>query len=231
MNPPIECAIVDGVACVVMNDGKVNALTFDMLDALTHAVGRAREAGAMLVIRSGSAKAFSAGFDMRVLGSGNLDAARRMLTAGARLLIDLLSHPYPVIAICAGHAYPMGAFLLLASDIRIGVDGEYRVGINEVAIGIPVPNFALALAKSRVPANQLARVTTLGQMLTPAEACEAGFLDQLVAPSDVELTVERWKKELKSINHAAHASTKRRLRAELIAEIERSIEGEILPQY
>ena len=125
----------------------------------------------------------------------------------------------------------VGAFLLLASDIRIGVDGEYRVGLNEVAIGIPVPDFALALAKSRVPANQLARVTTLGQMLTPAEACEAGFLDQLVAPSDVELTVERWKKELKSINHAAHASTKRRLRAELIAEIERSIEGEILPQY
>lgn len=231
MNSPIEFAIADGVASVVMNDGKVNVMTFDMMDALAGAVAKARGAGAMLVIRSGSAKAFSAGFDMKALGSGDVDAARRMLTAGARLLIDLLGHPHPVIAICEGHAYPMGAFLLLASDIRIGAMGDYRIGLNEVSIGIPVPDFALALAQSRVPANYLSHVTTLGRMLTPAEALAAGFLDQLVEPVAMAEAVERTVGELRSINQAAHASTKRRLRAELIADIGRAIDGEILPQF
>ncbi len=231
MISPIEFRIADGVASVVMNDGKVNAMTFDMLDALTDAVGRAREAGATVVIRSGSAKAFSAGFDMRVLGAGDLDAARRMLKAGAQLILDLLGHPHPVIAICEGHAYPMGAFLLLASDIRIGATGEYRIGLNEVAIGIPVPDFALALVKSRVPANRLTSVTSLGRMLTPAESLATGFLDQLVDPTEVEVTVNAQLASLSAINRAAHASTKRRLRAETIAAIEASISDEILPVF
>lgn len=229
MISPIECTIADGVASVTMNDGKVNAMTFDMLDALADAAKRAREAGAMLVIRSGSAKAFSAGFDMRVLGSGDLDAARRMLRAGAQLIVDLLGHPHPVIAICEGHAYPMGAFLLLASDIRIGAVGDYRIGLNEVSIGIPVPDFALALAQSRVPASHLARVTTLGRMLTPAEALAAGFLDQLVQTPDIESSVKVQLADLSDINFAAHASTKKRLRANTIAAIEAAIAGEILP--
>lgn len=231
MISPIECAIAGGVATVVMNDGKVNVMTFEMLEALDNAVRRARKAEAILVIRSGARRAFSAGFDVKVLASGDADAARRMLNAGARILVNLLGHPHPVVSICEGHAYPMGAFLLLASDYRIGANSDYRVGLNEVTIGIPVPDFALSLVKSRVPANYLTRVTALGRMLTPAEALNAGFLDQVVAPIDIAAIVEALTNELRGINHAAHASTKRRLRADVIAEIEQSLSGEILPKF
>jgi enoyl-CoA hydratase len=66
-----------------------------------------------------------------------------MVRLGAELAVRVLGFPYPVVTACPGHAYPMGAFLLLASDIRIGADGPYRIGLNEVAIGIPVPTFGL----------------------------------------------------------------------------------------
>lgn len=231
MAPQVKCAIADGVASLVMNDGKVNVMTFGMLAATTEAVERARDEGAMLVIRSGAAKAFSAGFDVKTLSSGDTGAARRMLIAGARLLVQLLDYPHPVIAVCEGHAYPMGAFLLLASDIRLGAHGDYRIGLNEVAIGIPVPDFALALVRSRVPANLLVRVATLGRMLSPAEAVEAGFLDRLADASEIDATLEAVIEELRGVNQAAHASTKRRLRAETVALIEQAIAGEILPQF
>ena len=219
-----------GVASVVMNDGKVNVMTFDMLYALSDAVTRARAESVMLVIRSDAPRAFSAGFDVKVLASCDMDAARRLLTAGARLLLQLLDHPHPVITVCEGHAYPMGAFMLLASDVRIGALGDYRVGLNEVAIGIPVPDFALALVRSRVPTNHIMRVASLGRMLSPAEAREAGFLDQLMDASEIEAGIEATIAELRSLNQAAFASTKRRLRAETIRLIEEEIAGEILPQ-
>ena len=229
MRPAVECSIEDGVASVVINDGKVNVMTFEMLDALSGAIARARDADAMVILRSGSAKAFSAGFDVKALASGDADAARRMLKAGAQLLVSLLSHPRPVLAVCEGHAFPMGAFLLLASDIRIGVRGDYRIGLNEVAIGIPVPDFVLALVRSRVPANLLTQVATLGRMLPPAEALRAGFLDQLVEPPEIEAAISAELAMLRGVNGAAHASTKKRLRAATIDALQAAIDGEILP--
>lgn len=231
MGPLVKFALADGVAVLEMNDGKVNVMTFDMLAALSEGVETARAQNAMLVIRSGVAKAFSAGFDVKVLSSGDPDAARRMLTAGAQLLLQLLDHPHPVIAVCEGHAYPMGAFILLASDIRLGAHGDYRVGLNEVSIGIPVPDFALALVRSRVPENLRVKVAALGRMLTPLEALEAGFLDQLTNAAQIDAALAASIQDLRSVNQAAHASTKRRLRAETVRSIERAIAGDILPQF
>lgn len=231
MSELVESTIAEGVASIVINDGKVNVMNDAMLAALIDAVARARQAGAIILLRSGAPRAFTAGFDMKTLGSGDLKAARRLLEAGARLLLNILEHPHPVITVCEAHAYPMGAFILLASDLRIGARGDYRIGLNEVAIGIAVPDFALALVQSRVPANLAPGVAGLGRMLSPQEALAAGFLDVLVEPQHVSSTVESAIAEFRSVNHAAHASTKRRLRAETIRRIEASIAGEILPVH
>ncbi len=231
MSRLVNCTVADGVASLEMNDGKVNVMTFDMLAALSEAVENARWENAVLVIRSGAAKAFSAGFDVKVLSSGDADAARRLLTAGARLLIQILTHPQPVVAICEGHAYPMGAFILQAADIRLGAHGDYRIGLNEVSIGIPVPDFALALVRSRVPENLRIKVTALGRMLTPSEAMNAGFLDQLLDATEIDAALAAHIQDLRRINQPAHASTKRRLRAETVRSIEQAIGGDILPQF
>ena len=59
-----------------------------------------------------------------------------MVRLGAELALRVLSFPRPVAIACNGHAYPMNAFLMLAADIRIGTEGAFGIGMNEVAIGI-----------------------------------------------------------------------------------------------
>ena len=136
------------VARIAMDDGKLNVMSPDMLGALHEAFDRAEADGA-IVILSGREGIFSAGFDLKVISHGSPDEHHRMLSLGAELALRVLSFPTPVVSACAGHALPMGAFLMLASDVRIGADGPFMIGLNEVAIGLTVPQFAIELARLR----------------------------------------------------------------------------------
>lgn len=222
----IEFKIEDRVATITMNDGKANIMSERMLLALAGAFKRARSAQAAVILKSGLEKTFSAGFDIKLLASSQIESSRRMIQLGAALILDVMSHPHPVISVCAGHAYPMGAFLLLASDIRVGVHGEYCIGLNEVAIGIAVPDFALALCESRLSASHLYRTAVLGQMLRPSEALEAGFLDVLIPTDVVEEEMSAIVKQMQAIDHQAHTSTKMRLRSKATAVVKKTAVGE-----
>lgn len=225
----IDFKVEDRVATITMNDGKANIMSLEMLSALAGAFEQARQAGALVVLKSGLPKTFSAGFDVRQLGSGDPEASFNMLRAGAELILTMLKHPHPVVSVCQGHAYPMGAFLLLSSDVRVGATGDYRTGLNEVAIGIAVPDFALAIARSRMPISWLNRSALLGQMFQPADAVSAGFLDMLSPPDLIDDLVEEITGQLLAIDHAAHHSTKLRLRSQVIAAIANEIERGLLP--
>ncbi|ABF52456.1 crotonase/enoyl-CoA hydratase family protein [Sphingopyxis alaskensis] len=219
----------NGVATITIDDGKVNVMTTDLLDELCRSITQARDDRSMILLRSGREKIFSAGFDVKPLTSRDAEASRALLQAGINAILALLEYPYPVVSLCAGHAYPMGAFLLLASDARIGVHGEYRVGMNEVAIGIAVPDFALHLAGYRVAPTWLHRVVALGRMLNPQEAVEAGFLDMLVPPERVETALDQTIGHLAGLNMAAHASTKNRMRANVAEAIRTAGRDRLLP--
>lgn len=229
MTAGISYSFEGGLATITIDDGKVNVMTADLLGALCDSVARAREDRAMILLRSGREKVFSAGFDVKPLASRDEQASRALLQAGVDAILALLEHPFPVIGLCAGHAYPMGAFLLLASDVRIGVAGEHKIGMNEVAIGIAVPDFALRLAGYRVASNWLHRVVALGQMLSPQQALDAGFLDELVQPEQADGIVGQIAVQLARLDMAAHASTKQRLRARVIEEIREAARNRLLP--
>ena len=70
-----------------------------------------------------------------------------MVRAGVRVIERMLALPRPIVTVCTGHAYPMGAFLMLCADVRFGVPGDWNIGMNEVAIGLAVPQFAVELAR------------------------------------------------------------------------------------
>lgn len=112
-----------------------------MLDELHGAFDQASKDNA-IVILIGREGIFSSGFDLNVFGQG-AEMVLRMLTLGAELAEKVLSFPMPVITACNGHALPMGAFLMLSADRRICTEGEYKIGMNEVAIGLTVPYFAI----------------------------------------------------------------------------------------
>jgi enoyl-CoA hydratase len=214
------------IARITMDDGKVNVMSAAMLTALHAAFDRAERERAIVVL-TGRAQTFSAGFDLKVFAARDPQAIYDMMRLGASLALRLLSFPTPVIAACNGHALPMGAFLMLASDIRIGAEGPFRIGLNEVAIGLTVPSFALELARQRLTPAHLSLTAVTGRLFSPAEALAAGFLDQLVPAEDLDATAEAAAQSLTKVDLASHAATKRRLRAGAIAAVRNAIEAEI----
>ncbi len=214
--------LVDGTAMIVMDDGKANALSLEMLAALNQALDRAASDGAVVVL-TGRQGIFSGGFDLKVLGAGGPDAAA-MLEQGFLLALRLLEHPAPVIIACSGHAVAMGIFLLLSGDYRIGVNGPFRLVANEVAIGLTMPQTAIEICRQRLAPSHFNRAIILSETYAPTDAVEAGFLDRVVDGPGLLETARTVATELAQLNRAAHVATKSRARASSIAAIRKGLE-------
>jgi enoyl-CoA hydratase len=217
---------LDGaIASIAIDDGKLNVFSIAMLQALHAALDRAEQDGAVVLLR-GRPGCFSAGFDMNVFGAG-LEPTLEMLTLGATLAERVLSFPRPVLVACSGHAVAAGAFLPLAADVRIGADGPFRIGLNEVKIGLTVPSFAIELARGRLTPAHFDAAVVGARMYDPAGAVTAGFLDRVVDADELGQASLAAAAELAELNGAAHAATKRRARAETLARLRAAIEGEL----
>jgi enoyl-CoA hydratase/carnithine racemase len=136
------------VATIRIDDGKRNALSPQVLTEIYRALDWA-ESDRAIVIITGRESVFSAGFDLRVMKRGGIDALR-MLGSGYALTARVLAYPYPVIAACNGHVLAMGVFLMLSADYVIGSRGDFRIAANEVAIGLKMPRVAAAMLRHRL---------------------------------------------------------------------------------
>src|SRR4051812_45520620 len=126
-----------------MDDGKANALGSAMIDELLAAIAQA-EGEASAIVLAGRAERFCAGFDLRVMMSGP-DNAKALLSTGSKLLMKLYGTPLPLVIACTGHALAGGALVVLTGDWRIGAQGAFKIGLNEVQLGMPVPVLAMEL--------------------------------------------------------------------------------------
>jgi len=208
--------IRDGVGRIRMDDGKVNVLSKKMLDSVLGALEQVEAAKAIAVIE-GRPGIFSAGFDLKTFQAGP-EASLGMVTAEIETLVRILSFPMPVVTVCAGHAYPAGAFFLLCSDVRFGVDGDFRIGLNETAIGLVLPEWALAVARHRLVVPAQIAVHT-GRMYGPREAVAAGYLDYVAPSAEIGSVVDAEIARLKKLDFKAFAEVKRRLNRHVIAAI------------
>jgi enoyl-CoA hydratase len=211
---------------IAFDDGRLNIMSPTMLRELHKAFDRA-ERERQVVVLKGREGIFSAGFDLKVFREQGPEAICEMLLLGAELARRVLAFPVPVLSVCTGHAYPMGAFLLLASDVRLGVQGPFRIGLNEVAIGITIPSFGIELARHRLTPSAFQRTAVTGEMFSPDEAVLAGFLDRAVEPATLDEAVEQKALALAKLDFASHAATKQRVRCGIIATVREAIDAEI----
>lgn len=167
------------VAVVAIDDGKANALSPDVLGGIADAFDKASADGASAVLLHGRPGRFSAGFDLSIMTSG-VEPMRALVTQGAELLLKIFTFPMPVVTACTGHALAAGALGLLVSDTRIGAEGEFKIGLNEVAIGMGLPVFAIEFARYRMPPSAFDSAL-LGEVFGPADAVKAGYLDRTSA--------------------------------------------------
>lgn len=212
-------------AILNMDDGKANALSDAMIDALVAGLARA-ESEAKAVILAGRTDRFCAGFDLKVMMSGP-DNATALLRRGSALLLSLYETPLPLVIACTGHALAGGALVVLTGDVRIGADGPYRVGLNEVSIGMPVPVLAVELARDRLSKRAFVHATLTGQIYDPKGAVAAGYLDEIVAPDAVLDRARAEAARLGALSRVAYGATKARLRSQTTAYIRDTLETDM----
>jgi enoyl-CoA hydratase len=221
----LQVTVEDGVAILRLDDGKANAIGHDVIaafhDALDQAAATAR--GVVIIGRPGR---FSAGFDLSVMQAGDKQMQDLVLT-GAELFLRIYSHPQPVVAACTGHALAGGALMLLSSDTRIGVDADVKIGLNEVSIGMPLPVFAVELARDRLATAHLTAATLQGRIYDPAGAVEAGYLDQVVSDDQLVDTALAEARRLSEFRSGALSRTKTRLRSATVRRCRATLEEDI----
>jgi len=196
-----------------------------MLEAIHAALDRA-EADEAVVLLRGRDGYFSAGFDLRVFQE-EPERIVEMLTLGATLCERILSFPTPVLVACSGHAIAAGSFLPLAADLRIGADGPFKLGLNEVQIGLTVPLFVVELARQRLAPAHFDRALVTAAMYNPTEAVEAGFLDRVVPAAELAGAAREAAEQLAGLNAEAHRATKLRVRAAALEALRDGIETEL----
>jgi enoyl-CoA hydratase len=210
-----------GIGTITMDDGKVNVFSSPMLRSLHAAFDRAEADGAVVLL-TGREKYFSAGFDLKTIANGG-EATREMLLLGAGLAERILAFPTPVVVACTGHAYPAGAFLLLSADARVGADGDFRIGLNEVRIGMTLPWFAIEIARQRLTPAAFDRTVVNATMFSPTGARTAGFLDLVVPADQLAAAGRAVAEDLTGLDFRAHAATKLRARAGAIAAVRQAV--------
>ncbi|MEM1436495.1 MAG: crotonase/enoyl-CoA hydratase family protein [Pseudomonadota bacterium] len=210
------------VAHIILDDGKANAVSHALIDTLNDALDQAEQEASATLLQGREGK-FSAGFDLQEIAKGP-DAASALVNKGGLLLLRLFSFPQPVIAACTGHAVAAGAFLLLASDTRIGIEGPFRIGLNETAIGMTLPEFGHQLAITRLQPTALTASFVQAQLFNPQQAREVGFLDQVVSADQLAATALAVADELAELPTAVYAANKRDIRRDAIAAMQASFQ-------
>jgi enoyl-CoA hydratase/carnithine racemase len=214
-----------GVRLLTLDRPPANAITPQLLNDLAAALEAAREDdGVRAIVLTGEGRFFSAGLDLR----GGIDFAAAITPGGATdpfaalrdSLLAFLRFPKPTVAMLNGHAIAGGLILVVACDYRLGLDGEYRIGLNEVEIGASFPRTAFEIVRLRLT-HQQASELLLGAAIYPAQqAVRLGVVDELIHADAFEATVFRRAARLGGFPRDAYAHTKAALVAEAIARIQ-----------
>lgn len=176
------------VALMGLDDGASNTLDVTNVNALLRTFREAQEQAAAVVF-TGRPGCYSVGLDYDLLRSGG-EPASELLHAGTELMLLMVECPRPVVVACTGHALGAAAVSLLCSDFRIGKAGDFKIGMNWVSIGWPVPDLAVELARARLSRRHFTMACNGAQLYSPDEAVEAGFLDSVTTGDVVEQACE-----------------------------------------
>jgi enoyl-CoA hydratase len=214
---PVSCTVDDGVAVVRIDDGKVNVISHRVIELLHAALDEASASASSVAILGREGK-LSAGFDLTEMTAGPEQAAA-LVGAGGRLLMRIYGHPQPVVLGVTGHALAAGALLALACDTRVGGDGPAKIGLNETAIGMGLPHYAVELAQARIAPAHLRRAAVQAEIYDPPGAVDAGYLDRVVPAADVEAAVVSDARRLAALPAGAYRHTKLALHQAMIDRV------------
>ena len=222
MNEFVTYQSEDNFVVITIKNGKANAISHEVIHGLNRSLDKAQQEN-KVVILTGQNGIFSAGFDLKVMTKSS-ESAKELVIKGSKLSLRMLSFPQPIIVLCSGHAIAKGAFLLLSSDYRIGVAGDFKIGLNEVMIGMTMHHAGIAIAKARLSEVYLNRSVNNAEIYNPKEAVKAGFLDMIVPEKELLSTAIKVAEMFSKLNKKAHFETKLKVRKTHLKDLEKAIE-------
>ena len=185
-SPHVTTERRDGVLIVHLDDGKANALSFEVIAAVRAALDDAEADGSIgALVLHGRPGRFSGGFDLGVMLGTDMTAIIDLVADGGALVHRLYGSSLPVVAACTGHALAAGALVLLGCDVRVGADIDAKVGLNEVAIKMVLPDWAFTIAGQRLSKRHAQRALANARITTSRDAIDVGYIDEVVPAEEV----------------------------------------------
>ena len=197
----------DDISIITLDDGKANVFSPKMIQDVNECLDKVpTESGALII--TGRDGMFSAGFDLKIISSGDMQATMDMSLSGFKLLSRIFSFPRPIVAACSGHGIALGTFLLCCCDYRIGVKGDFMIGANEMRTNMVIPIPILELISHRVTASHKYRAILGAEMYSIQDGVEAGLIDEIVDSKDLMEAAMLKAKDLASMGHPSYTLTK-----------------------
>lgn len=166
------------VAIIRLDDGKVNAMSREHLETINGLLDEAEKDSGAIVL-AGREGVFSAGFDLKAMQGGDIEARHAMTAIGSATVSRLFSSPIPVVAAVTGHALALGAVLASACDYAVGQSGKFSIGVNETKIGEPFPPWGYEVLLTKLSKKHIHTAAVLSTVYDVETAVEANFLNEM----------------------------------------------------
>jgi enoyl-CoA hydratase len=216
----IEASERDGVALLRVADGKANAMSLDLCEALTARFAAVSSARA--VVLTGTGAIFSAGVDLLRLLEGGAPYVRKFLPALSTMLATVFSHPAPVVAAINGHAIAGGCVLACAADRRLMARDGGRIGVTELLVGVPFPPAAMEIMRCATAPQFFAEAIFGGATYSPIDAVGRGWIRDLAEPEALIDRALQAANTLAALPAKAFALSKRQTRALALERMQNS---------
>ena len=218
----VNLSVEGDVSIITLDDGKANVFSPLMSEAIGTLLDKVPvDQGSLLI--TGRSGIFSGGFDLKVMSSGDIKEINRMVKVGFNLLARIYSFPRPVVCACSGHAIALGAFLLLCGDYRLGAEGDFMIGANEIRNNMTVPEPILELSRARINKNHWFRAILNAEMYGTDHAIAPGYLDETVKPEKLMESALEKASDLATLDHPVYQITKELDQTEVLNSIRSSI--------
>ncbi|HVP59744.1 MAG TPA: enoyl-CoA hydratase/isomerase family protein [Myxococcaceae bacterium] len=209
------------VAVLPMRAGKANAIGAAFLDRLSAQLDAVESSRARALVLTGEGRAFSAGLDLPELSALDPSGLERFIRRFSEVMLRVFALPVPVVAAINGHAIAGGCVLAMQADVRLAAAGDYRLGLNEVQIGLGLPAVVLETLRCQVSPQALGPVALEGRLLVPEEAQALGLVEAVVPPEQLLEQARSRAAALGALPRPAFQEIKQSLRGPVVETVRR----------
>jgi len=208
------------VAVLRLEHGKVNAMDLPLCEALTQQLVLLATHPCRAMVIAGTGNSFSAGVDLVQLAQGGADYVSRFLPVMDAFFYALLTFPKPVVAAVNGHALAGGCIIAACCDHIVMAEGTGRVGVTELAVGVPYPMLPLEIVRARLSARDARDLIYSARTVLPAEALALGLVDETTPAAELMPRAMEAATRLMQIPAVSFALTKRAFVTPILARVE-----------